>query len=362
MENKNTFIEHLRSDEKFLWQMKRHGKNHGVMQVISIPDKISGVRHVYIGRYLDKNFEYSGTLIGEIIYKENHTFRTYQECFGVEFGSIDDIQKDIVYRISEQVTQKIYDKAYKLAKKAVAFAKKDIARMKAEPLTQAELRSNSFDYREHEPKANKKIIDNLLYNSSHLAKGKALKAFYNGGFNDDKKDLVKVEISERNVLMYLALTEKKREKLLNTFVAAITTRTKQQLDSGKSYLIEMLAVEIIAKEYYKKLLADKDGEHYLIKEIYDKVWSDDLLNAKTVNITVAVEGEVFTFNIERNQIRHENDISMCYVMPATIREQIKQQLRKRCERTGEWQSNKLLLSDILEITYKKKSIYKKELV
>ena len=79
-------------------------------------------------------------VIGETIYKEDYLFTANKEYLGLKIGSLDDIQKDITYQISEQVTQRVYDKAFEIAKNVVAFAKKDIARMKAEPRTQEEHR------------------------------------------------------------------------------------------------------------------------------------------------------------------------------------------------------------------------------
>jgi hypothetical protein len=123
--------------------------------------------------------------------------------------------------------------------------------------------------------------------------------------------------------------------------------------------VDGFAQRILAEEYYSELVADTEGEHYLIREVYNAVHSGELNGAKTVNITAEIEGESFTFNLDRGHIRHENRISEYYIMPAAVRREIEVALRKRREKSKEHSAD-LLLSDITEITYKRKVIYKRE--
>ena len=102
-------------------------------------------------------------------------------------------------------------------------------------------------------------------------------------------------------------------------------------------------------------MADKEGEHYFNKKIYDSVNTDELMEAKTVNITVSINGEMFSFNINRDRIFTDGEISTYEIIPAAIRTQVVFQLKKR-KKDG-MGSSSLLFKDIVKITYKKKAIY-----
>ena len=358
-----TFIEKLKTEMVFLWELPNE-----TIRVLSVPDEnINGVWRIYIEKKIIKgeyksDLKYGGILLNDIIWDADYILSFYKTKLGIIVDNLDGIKNKIDAEVDIIANRNIYIKTLPHAKEAVAFAKIDINRMKDEPKTEIEQKYNSFYYTEHNPKANISIIDNLIFDSTgdnYYAKGLAYKAFYKGGFDNTELCLVKSDVSTNEVLQYLAEDEKSRFAVIEIFANNLINATVQKLSEPNNNIINNLAKHLITEEFYKELTADKNGEHYLIKEIYDKTHNGDMAKKKSINITVIIEGEVITFNIDKESISYENEIAEHQIRPVLAREQIQNLLKKRCARLG-YKYKKIFLSDILEITYLKKTIYKKD--
>ena len=320
--------------------------------------------HVYTDRWINKNetskkFEHDGILINDTLYDAGYVLVSDDDEFGLSYGKLEEEGTRFRNLVRIAVTESIIKKAKHLAADALEFARNDLYRV----MEDEKAKGNDYtymDYDLHNPRASKSILENLIYKSSdsYYSFGKAYKAFCNGGFNNelDTSAIIKVTLTDRDTLRYLA--SENRIEVLNELVEININTANEELIKEKNYIVDKLATMLIAEEFYKELAANTSGGHYLIRDIYNKVHCESLANAKTVNVTAEIEGKTFTFNIERSYFRHEDSISEYGIMPATVRNEIGQQLKKRRERSG-WGKDKIFLEDILEITYKKKLIYKK---
>jgi hypothetical protein len=360
-----TFIEKLKTEMVFLWELP-----YETIRVLSVPDEIiNGVWRIYIEKKIIKgeyksDLKYSGILLNDTIWDAEYILSLYKTRFGITVDNLDLIKKQIDAEVGIIANRSIYIKTLSLAQEAIAFAKMDIDRMEDEPRTETEQKYNDFYYTEHNPKANIFIIDNLISDrtgDNYYSKGLAYKAFYKSGFDNTELCLVKSDVSTNEVLQYLAEDEQSRPAIIEIFANNLINETAQKLSEPDNNIINNLAKHLIAEEFYKELIADENGEHNLIKEIYDKTHKDDMATKKSINITVIIEGEVITFNIDKESISHENEIAEHQIRPVLVREQIQNLLKKRCARLG-YKYKKIFLTDILEITYMKKTIYKKDIL
>jgi len=357
-----TFIEKLKTETIFLLECPSE-----TIRVLSVPDEIiSGVWHIYIekkatkGKY-GRELNYCGALINDTIWDAAINLSAYKERLGFNVDYLHRVKEQIDAEVSKKATRHILTAASSLAEKEIALAKSDIKRMKTEPRTEYEQKYDKFMYYEHKPQANEDIIKNICSDSfdKYYSKGRAYQAFYNGVFDKLEFCLVTSSISDSEALEYLTKDEQERPAVIDRFAGNLIKKAEQELGESNNTIVNKLARHLIAEEFYDELTADKQGEHYLIKEIYDKTHGVEMSGAKTVNMTVDIDGEVFTLNIDKDYIKHENIISALQILPAATREQMKKQLRKRYERLG-FKYNEIFLKDILEITYKKKTLYKKD--
>ena len=337
------------------------------LRVFGLPDEeISGVIHIYAELWAKPNeyhreFKPSGILAGNTVYDASSYSLTKWNNYDsrIKDGSLEDERKKLAAIVSEKATKQIFSIVHGFAVKEIAIAETDVVRMKAE---HANLNDDNrhFDYRQHSPQAIDGIIREIVYPSD-----KAHYAFYeNKPIDPTKTVLVNAGITTRDTLRYLANSDP--DSVLQGFVDGEVATAKKALanymhsEYGQS-LISSLAEEIIKKRNYDKLVADTTGEHNLIREIYSSVHCEALNGAKTVNVTVNIDGTVFTFNIERCHIRHDRTISDYYINPAKVREELKLKLKERAiKENGRSYPGDVRYSDILEITYKKKAVYKKQ--
>ena len=344
----------------FIWKSKLR-----LVKAFSFTDdEIPSVRHVYADSWYNKksyseNFSHAGIVIGDTIYDADYSIREICEEEGVRLGALESEQKELKRLVAEGSSKIVFEKAQSKAIEALEFAKNDLNRVKEEERA----KGNEYpilDYKKHAPNVSRRILEDLHYVSSdgYYSSGLAYDAFYNGvPLVRDKMCLVKVNVSLRETLKYLA--SEGCNGVLDELVSKAVAEADVELGKANNYIVDNLAMHLIAEEIYEDLVNNKSGSHNLIREVNNSVNSEALNGAKTVNVTAEIEGETFTFNIERSMFRHEYSISEYGISPPTVRRAIAAQLKKRCERENNWCSGKLYLHDILEITYKKKTVYKK---
>ena len=355
---KNDFLIQIKTGKPFLWE---HDKSH--TRIFSIPDDlIKGVRHVYLAILAtpdshSSKFNHAGFLIGSTIYNACYNLTNITKHLGLSYALLNEVQAELSVKVTEQVSAALYTLASKLAPKAINSARMDIARMQGEAQCDECLRSHNFH--KYKPLASASIIQNLLSepDSSHDAYGKAYKAFYNYGLADIAKTiLVNIEVTEREALAYLAA--RSQDKAYEKLIKGKIKTHKSDIVKENNKIVDTMAERIIVEEFYNKLVAETDGSHYLIRDIYNKVRGDELADAKTVNVIVEVEGERFSFKLPRTSFNRERIIHTYDIDPRTTRKDVNSRLRARGEHM-EWPYDYLLVDDIVEVTYKKKIVYKK---
>ena len=354
------FKELLHTGHPFVWKT-----DYGYVKAFSLADdKIPGVRHVYADSWhsektYSEKFAHFGIIIGDAVYDAYHTIKDICSEQGFMLGTLASEAQKLNRMVAESASQIVFDQARQRAVETVARAKEDLRRVKKSESGKGK-DYLSIDYAKHDQSISKRVFENLHYDTRdrHSSNGIAYDAFYRGeAVSSNAGSLVKTGVTKRDVMKYLA--SERCKSVLDELVSAAVAEAVTELRKTGSYIVENLAALIIAEEIHANLVSDTQGEHYLIREICNCVNSEALGNAKTVSVTAEIEGETFTFNIDRSAFRREPSIYECGITPASVRNAIAAQLKKRCERENNWSSGKIYLRDILEITYKKKSVYKK---
>ena len=362
----NTFLEQLKSGKPFIHKSK-FGSEARIFGILD--DEIPNVYHVYSDNWITKGkhstkFEHNGIVIGNIIYDAGYTLQrdAEDEEFGLKCSSLEYERNKLQHIIKQSVAESISEKAMSLATEALQLAKSDLHRVKEEEHSKGN-NYNYLDYKKHNPKVSKELLQHLIYrlDRSFHSFGKAYQAFFNGKFDSSLNiyNITKADVTKQDTLRYLA--SGLQPEILNELIHLNIDMAEEEITGENNHSINKLAIMLIAEEFYNDLVADTSGEHYFIREIYNKVHSDSISGAKTVNVTADIEGEIFTFNIVRNAFYYDNHISVHLINPAPIREKISKQLKKKRERLNDWKTDKIHLSDILEISYKKKVLYTKDM-
>ena len=351
----------LSSGVPFIWKTK-----FGQKKMFSFPDDhINGVRHIYSDAwrngegYSDK-FSHSGIVIGNVVYDASYAIEEEVISQGFETKRIAIEHGDLKAAVIEEASKIIYDKALEKAKAVVALAKTDLSRVKEEEAAKGE-EYRFIDYSRHDQNISKTALENIHYSSEdgYYSSGIAYQAFYkNIDMPIGNAALVKANVTERDTMWYLAADDKTR--IVLELVNKTVVEANSELQKKDSYIIDNLVKFLVAEEIYSNLVNDTAGTHYLIRDIYDKVHGELLADAKTVKVTAEIEGEIFTFTIGKKAFRREYAIDESSIYPMATLQAVKGQLKKRNKRLNKWCSDRIFLSDILEITYKKKIVYKKE--